>query len=411
MRFAIDKSVMFQHQRDWWELDNFFKLLVGGYGCGKTYIGALRTIYQSYVNRPYPVLYVSPNYPQARRTIIHTIEAILTRSKIAYDYNKSYHEFKINGWRGTIWIASGEIPNSLKGPNVAAAGIDEPFIQKFETFEQVMARVREPEAPLPEIFLTGTPEQLNWGYDVAMNDKGLYDLAMIVGRTADNTRLPKEYVERLMKAYDEDQRKAYLDGQFLNLTKGQVYRHFDRSRHVARQEVGSEQVVMAGIDFNVDYMSAELFICPDGKNVHWFDEIRLSDSDTYALADKLSQKYPGITVYPDASGSGRRSSSKSTDHAILRDKGFKVRSRAKNPAVRDRVNAMNGKLRAGEMTFGNVPYLIKDMERVVWKGDEIDKSSDPSLTHSSDAAGYPVEHLFPVRVSRPYEKQITRFRV
>ena len=41
-RFAIDKGRMLPHQRAFLELPNFVKLLVGGYGCGKTHIGALR---------------------------------------------------------------------------------------------------------------------------------------------------------------------------------------------------------------------------------------------------------------------------------------------------------------------------------------------------------------------------------
>ncbi|NTW60435.1 MAG: hypothetical protein HGA43_14875 [Nitrospirae bacterium] len=403
MKFAIDKGRMLTHQRAWWELPHFFKLLVGGFGCGKTHIGALRMLYLSYINRPYPVLYVSPTYPQARRTIAYTLETILSGARVRYDYNRTHHEFFMPGWKGTIWIASGEIPNSLKGPNVAAAGIDEPFIQSKETFDVVISRVRENKAMLREIFLTGTPEQLNWGYDVAMNDAGAYDLGLIIGRTGDNHHLPPDFVERLRSAYDENQQAAYLDGIFVNLTKGRVYSYFDRHRHIDRQEIGSEQPVFAGIDFNVDFMSAELFII-NGKQVHFFDEIRLNDSDTFALAERLKENYPGITVYPDASGNSRKTSAKKTDHTILRDADFRVIAPARNPAVRDRVNAVQGKLRRGELTIGNCPHLIKDLERVVWKNGEIDKLADKALTHASDAAGYPINYLFPVRIEKPYEQ-------
>lgn len=34
MRFVIDRRRMLPHQRAFWELPNFLKLLVGGYGCG-----------------------------------------------------------------------------------------------------------------------------------------------------------------------------------------------------------------------------------------------------------------------------------------------------------------------------------------------------------------------------------------
>lgn len=267
----------------------------------------------------------------------------------------------------------------------------------------MLSRVRESKAKLNEIFLTGTPEQLNWGYDVAMNDEKKYDLSLIYGRTQDNTHLTDQFIKMLHDAYDENQRAAYMNGIFVNLTKGRVYGYFDRHKHIDRQEIGSDRKVCAGIDFNVDYMTAELFI-DDGIKIHFFDEIRMSDSDTFALANMLHERFPGITVYPDASGDSRKTSSKKSDHTILRDKGFKVIAPSKNPAVKDRVNAVQRMLRADEITVGNCPFLIKDFERVVWKNGEIDKLTDKSITHASDAAGYPVSFLHPVKIDKPYEQ-------
>ncbi|TCD47012.1 phage terminase large subunit [Chlorobium sp. N1] len=412
MKVTIRKDRMLPHQREFWECRKFLNLLVGGYGCGKTHIGALRVIWLSYLNRPYPVLYVSPTYPQARRTIIFTLETLLSEAGVRYSYNKSYHEIRIPGWGGLIWIASGEIPNSLKGPNVAAAGIDEPFIQKRETFEVILSRVRENKAPHNEIFLTGTPEQLNWGYEVAMNDEGRFDIQVTYGRTEDNTHLSAQFISMLRSAYDENQVAAYMNGMFVNLTKGRVYRYFERTEHVRAAESlrpGPEEAVQAGIDFNVEYMTAELFV-RRGDRLHFFEEIRLADADTYLLADLLHGKYPGITLYPDASGSSRRTSARKSDHTILRDRGFRVLAPKANPAVKDRVNAVNNLQRTGRLTVGDCPHLVKDLERVVWKRGELDKHSDPKLTHASDAAGYAVSYLFPVRIERPYE-QPTVWRV
>ena len=57
-------------------------------------------------------------------------------------------------------------------------------------------------------------------------------------------------------------------------------------------------MLRAGIDFNVDNMTAEIFaVSPDG--IVWFlDEIHLDNSTTYELADRLHELYPGITVFP-----------------------------------------------------------------------------------------------------------------
>jgi len=73
----------------------------------------------------------------------------------------------------------------------------------------------------------------------------------------------------------------------------------------------------------------------------------------------------------------------------------------KNPAVRDRVQLMNAKLRSAT---GNVRMtlhpkcgeLIKDFEQVLYKENSvvIDKERDPRRTHLSDALGYLVWQEF-----------------
>ncbi len=409
MRFVIDKGRMLPHQRAFWELPNFVKLLVGGYGCGKTRIGALRSIWSSAVNAPIPTLYVSPTYKQAKKTVVLSIREILDRAGVRYRYNKTDHEFFIPGWNGTIWIASGDEPESLKGPNLATAGIDEPFLMKEEILGVVLSRLRHPEARVRELFLTGTPEQLNWGYELARNVEGKHDLGMVVGRTADNVHLPGQFVEMLERAFDENQRAAYMDGRFVNLTAGRVYRHFDSAVHARSVErLGCEVVV--GVDFNVDCLSA--VVCAVvGEAVHCFDEVRLRDATTYELAEWLHERYPGVRVFPDPSGRARRTSALKSDFRILQDRGFRVEARLAAPAVRDRVNAVNGLLRVGRLSVERCPNLVRDLELVTWRNGDIDKVSDASLTHASDALGYLVEKLFPVRVPvREYGGQPEHWR-
>jgi len=406
--FGINKTKMLPHQRAFWELPNFVKLLVGGYGCGKTRIGALRSIWNSYVNAPIPHLYVSPTYKQARKTVIVTITELLDRSEIPYVYNKTNHEYYIPGWNGTIWIASGDEPESLKGPNLATAGIDEPFIMNEEILNVVLSRLRHPEAKRRELFLTGTPEQLNWGYELAQNLDERYDLGTIVASTADNTFLPAQFVKMLEKAFDENQRAAYMNGQFVNLTAGRVYKYFERSMIA---EGPASAMLRAGIDFNVDNMTAEIFtLTPDG--MIWFlDEIHLDNSTTYELAERLQERYPGITLFPDPAGRARKSSSDATDFTILRDHGFTVEARPVHPPVRSRVNAVNKLMREGRLRLSSrCQHLAKDFEQVSWKNGEIDKSND-ALTHASDAAGYAIEKLFPVRMPDRNYRQPGHWRV
>ena len=397
MKIKIKTKGWLPHQKKWWNLPNYMKALVGGFGCGKTHIGALRAMYLSYLHAPLPGQYVSPTFAMAKKTIIETLIAIMDKAGLTYTYHKQDHIFHIWNWGGVIYIGSGDDPNSLKGPNLAWMGIDEPFIQDKRVLDIALSRIRVGDAKKRELFMTGTPEELNWGHDICMNDSGQYDIGYVVGRTKDNTYLGEEFYKTLYNAYTPEMRDAYLEGKFVNLKVGRAYKAFDRDRHVKHTDIGNLEVC-AGIDFNVDYMSAEIFAHGNGW-MHFFDEIRLSNSNSFELSDALARKYPGIKIYPDATGSMRKSSSTKSDHQIFRDAGFSIYARHENPRVMDRVNAVNAMLIKDRITIepGKCDWLVKDLERVVFKSGDLDKQSDPALTHASDGAGYAVAYLYPVQ--------------
>jgi len=397
LKFDIDKRNMLPAQVKFWESEKFMPALVAGYASGKTYIHALRALYLSYINAGLPGMMVSPTYKQAKRTTIHTILEIMDRAGLNYTINKMDNEIRIKDWNGIIWWGSADDPNSLRGPNLAWAGMDEPFIQSVDAFDQMIARVRHPEATLSQLFLTGTPEELNWGAKVCIDEPEKYDVDLITGSTRDNHHLKPEFLDRLLSSYSENQVKAYVDGAFVNLTKGRVYDAFDRvSSNDHRADINGTPIII-GLDFNVGKLCACIGSRIGKDRLHWFSEVVLRNSDTFQMAEELSRKYPGATIYPDPAGKARHTSSTKSDHQILRDYGFTVIARKAHPPVRSRVNAVNGKLRAGLMTIdvAKCKELSIDLERVVWKGGDIDKK-DPERTHITDAMGYAVEYLWPI---------------
>ena len=405
MKYFIDTKKFLPSQLKWWNLQSFIKLLVGGYGSGKTYILGKRFIRNSYLNSGLPNQIVSPTYATAKKTIILTLEELLDNAEIRYKYNKSEHTFHILEWDGHIWIGSGEDPDSLKGPNLASGGIDEPFIQKEEVFKQMIARIRHPRAAFRELAMTGTPEELNWGY--SLSKKKEVDFDMVVADTRDNIYLPKEYVEHLDSIYSEEEKKALMGGKFINLTSGRVCKPFDEDDHVKYRndidDLFKTVPVEGGIDFNVDYMSAEFFFDISG-HVHYFKEFRKSNTDTYEMAELISKYFKDktktqIRIYPDATGSARKTSSTRSDHQILKEYGFKVITRKANPPVRDRVNAWNKKLRSKQITIqkGECPFLIEDNEVMVWKNGDLDQRTDPKRVHAFDGGSYPIAYKYPIR--------------
>jgi hypothetical protein len=127
----------------------------------------------------------------------------------------------------------------------------------------------------------------------------------------------------------------------------------------------------------------------------------------------------------DASGHQRRTSGSATDWTIIREFfartiphfNHSIRSNSVNPAVRDRVNCVNARLRnaLGEAHLFIDPRcreLIRDLEQVSWApgASEIDKR-DPARTHDSDALGYYVSQLFPLRSIGGHESSGPLFQI
>lgn len=169
---------MWPSQELWWNLPNRVRMLVAGFGLGKTRMLCQRMIYLALVNAPVPVAIVSPTYPMASKTTILTTKEILSYLSQCYEYWRSvgvkqakltwtqrktsphefyiqYHEEGRRSCYGTILVYSGEDPDKLRGPNLAAAGIDEPFLQEQAVFEQMYVRCRHPQARRREVNLTG----------------------------------------------------------------------------------------------------------------------------------------------------------------------------------------------------------------------------------------------------------------
>lgn len=355
---------MFSHQRHWWMSTAYIRALVGGYGCGKTGIQSKRGIAMALHNAPVPYMIVSPSYKMAKRTIVPHIKALLGGRGIRYKYNKTDNEILIyyKGRTGIIWLGSGDDPDALKGPNLCGAGIDEPFIQPREVFDQMMARVRDPKARHREITLTGTPEELNWGYDICEGEEAArYDIEVIHASTLDNKALPPDFAESLLKGYSKEMVAAYLNGEFVILGEGIIYRDYGEANLTTR--TFKPGVIHWTHDFN--YMPMSSAICQvEGDNIFAVDEIVLDHAVARNSAEEFVERYGNfkhcpVVLHGDPSGKAGEKHGQKSNYIeienVLKDNGFNVTRRVlmSERSIRDSQNALRGKIKnaKGERTF------------------------------------------------------------
>ena len=175
------------------------------------------------------------------------------------------------------------------------------------------------------------------------------DRKLIRMRTQDNPHLPDDFIERMQANYDPSMLQAYLNGEFTNLTTGQVYDRFVREDNIVDTlPTIAEEPLRIGVDFNIGNMSAVVGV-KLGEKLLIIDEI-VSAHDTDALAQEIKRRYPTnrIYVYPDASGGNRSTNAAKTDIQILETYGFTNLSAKSNPPIRDRVSSVQGLLCNGK---------------------------------------------------------------
>ena len=188
------------------------------------------------------------------------------------------------------------------------------------------------------------------------------------------------------------------------MTGNQVYTAFSRETHVTDLNVSASRPLLWAMDFNVDPLSS-VIVQTEGDKVKVLDEIVLRNATTQAACEEFLKRYPrhlsGLVIYGDASGFHEQTTGAS-DYRMIRDY-FKAHSTMDlnyrvpkaNPAVRERVNLVNAKLRsaAGDISVlvdRKCKELVKDFEQVTYKPEstQIDKDRDRMRTHLSDALGY-----------------------
>lgn len=166
-----------------------------------------------------------------------------------------------------------------------------------------------------------------------------------------------------------------------------VYNEYDQLENGTDREVQKGDILYVGMDFNITNMSAVIHVV-DGDEELAVDEIT-KVYDTYAIGSKLMERFAEhkIIIYPDASGQNRKTNGRS-DVQILESFGFKVVARAANPAVRDRVNEFNKKLRNRKYKVNRrrCPDLSESLTKLKYKNGAPDKTK--GFDHVPDAAAY-----------------------
>ncbi len=368
--------------------------LIGGYGSGKSFAGILKTVLKKMEYPGIDVAYYLPTYGLIKDVAFPKFKEQLDTFGIKYTLNETEKVFTTP--YGEIKLRSMDNPDTIVGYEVGYSLIDEtdilPTIKMSLAFTKIIGRNRKPlpNGDVNSTDVVGTPEGFKWAYNFFVKDAKA-NRVLIKGKTQDNPFLPDDYIPGLEDSYSPEQLEAYLNGEFINLTTGSVYRNYDRLKNATRRIILPSDVLHVGMDFNITKMNAVIHV-EDSVLKYAVDEVA-NAYDTPEICELIKTRYPThkVIIYPDSAGKARSTSGKS-DHDIIRSFGFTIRVNPTNPAVKDRVNNMN---KAFVDKDGFRSYLVNDeqcpnyaeaLEKQTYKNGEPDKSS--GYDHITEASGY-----------------------
>lgn len=384
-----------------WELDEIktgilddparFKVICAGRRWGKTIL-ALLWLMDGKIQPNERRWFIAPTYRQGKmivlplfRDICRTIQAKLNESELIMSLQ--------NG--AEIAIKGADNEDSLRGAGLNRVVLDEYAYMKPHVWEEIVLPMLA--TTQGESMFIGTPDGFNHFYDLFMTDGPLWKSWQF--KTSESTYVRQAEIKHARTSMDSRLFRQEFEATFETAGNRAAY-NFDREIHI-KKDAQIPHTRYIGMDFNVDYMTAELIYEYSDGVIHYAKEIRQSNSNTEQMAKTMKEKWGLLPVYPDPAGSARSTTSNRSDHQILRDFGFQVIARKAHPHVKDRLSALNRKLKDAngrvKMTVdpGNT-HLIKDLELCQRDRKGGLEKKDIKLTHALDAATYPLEKRFPV---------------
>lgn len=410
--------------------------LLGGIGSGKTRCGAEKFGKLCELNRGLPMVCYAPTYRMLDDATKRTFIDVLVKKGVGFTVRAQ--ENRIILWGDTpVDFRSLDDPEHLRGPEYAAGWIDEGLQMPTRyPFDVVMGRIRHPEARELCLLFTGSKAGFGWGYDIFVEERAKNRVKVYEIRTDQNPiQVKSGYVDRLRGIYDPKLAQQELDAEWVNIGKGKAYWNFSRTRTVIAQDkykVEPQLPLVLNVDFNVSPMcwnvGQERVGFTDQTVLYVFDELHLDTAGTEVAAKEFMLRHgrhvSGVEVYGDATGFARSTKATRTDYEIIVQiltKGFVhdgkkipgmrlepvINVGRANPGESDRVFAHNARLldatnRRKLFVTDNCIWTIKDYEKVAFKAGtrQIDKTSDPGVTHHTDAIGYYCMKKFPLRGPR-----------
>lgn len=352
-----------------WNSRARFNTIHAGRRGGKTEIFGKRKpvlwLWDCYVNRRIwndPRRFIAaPTWKQVKDIYWNHVKALVPREWIAKISEENLSI--VTKWNAELCLVSLDKPARIEGQPWDAGTIDEYADTKPGTFD---AHIRPAIADrLGSVDFLGVP-------DMDGPAQVEYEEMCLRGQRGDQEWddfcwgsegiLPPSEIESMRRTMDPRMFVQETTGKFI-LRNGRAFPDFDAAIHVGSVAYDPALPICWSLDFNINPMCSGVIQHYKGE-VRILKELVLPDTKTDAAitaflsaAKERGWKLDNVTIYGDASGSARDSTSGVSDWYIVRNRlrellgdRFSMRVPRANPGIKDTINAVNAKLMAADGT-------------------------------------------------------------
>jgi len=274
------------------------KLLIGGYGAGKTY-PTIHAVLEHCFQNPGHIFLVSRNTwdnveDEIQEDYLRICKAAGIMKKFIADRGKNaiilINDCKIIFRPLTLKRAK------LKGLHICGFHIDDPDVGKYsDTISFLWSRMRNPpdvKATSFKSWITANWEGRNWLWKVWMRDRPeggdgddiivrggkeqRSDLAYWVCPTNDNPTLPDTFIPDMAAVHSEEWMDRYVYCTDLSANIGLVYHNFNSEiHHKPAEEVLKKKglIKITSTDLGITHKTCILKMATDGRAIYIYDEI------------------------------------------------------------------------------------------------------------------------------------------
>lgn len=377
-----------------------FRVLITGRRFGKTFL-AINELAKFASQSNKKVWYIAPTYRQAKQICWNDLKDRLIQHRWVKKINNSDLTITLKN-NSSITLRGADNEQSLRGVGLDFIVMDEfADVHKEAWYEVLRPTLSDTKG---HALFCGSPRGFgNWSYELFKQGETNKDWASFKYTTLEGGQVDDNEIEQARQDLDIRTFQQEYEATFVNYS-GMIYYNFNRQKNIVDKYDKDAGVLHIGLDFNVDPMSAVICLIVN-EIIIVVDEIQIYSSNTQEMCEEIRTRYQNkkIIVYPDPSARQRKTSAGGfTDLSILKNAGFDVKCKNTAPLIRDRINAVNAKLKNvnGKNSLFIVKScknVIKSIERQIYKEGTHVPDKDSGYDHMNDALGYLIEFNFPLR--------------